>query len=172
MTVLLSIGAAAALLLAAGAANLPYAGPLRWRAASPAGWASLTAPASLARLEAPYNIPPGLPFTLEISARAANDGGFWGVWLDTPGTTWQALVSADGYLSVGTDSHPHWFEFMHLLPAAPNRLYLHVDGGGVAALRINDELAWAGALAAPLRWGVVSAGGGSAAWDFIRLYHK
>lgn len=171
MTVLLSIGAAAALLLAAGAANPPYAGPLRWHAASPAGWASLPASAGPARLEAPA-APPGLPFTLEISARAASSSGFWGVWLDTPGAVWQALVSADGYLSVGTDAGPQWFEFMHLLPAAPNRLYLHVDGDGGAVLRVNDEIAWTGALAAPLRWGVVSAGGEPAAWDFIRLYHR
>ncbi len=171
MAVLLSIGAAAALLLAAGAANPPYAGPLRWHTVSPAGWASLPAAPGLTRLEAP-RAPARLPVTFEISVGAAAPGAVWGLWLGAADSVWQALVSADGYLSLAADGQQHWFEFMHIRPAAPNRLYLHLDRAGSAVLRVNDEIAWAGTLPAPQRWGVIFNDTAAAAWESIRLYHE
>jgi hypothetical protein len=168
---LLSIGVGAVLLLAAGAADPPHAGPLRWQAASPEGWDEDAAAPGLSFLEAPF-VPPDLPFTVEIGAYAGASGAIWGIWLGAADTVWHALIHTDGSLSLSSDDRPHWFEFMHILPTAPNRLYLHLDSDGSAALRINDELAWTGMLPAPERWGVVCADCAAVTWETMRLYSR
>jgi hypothetical protein len=146
------------LLLALGLADPPRAGSLQWQADS------------TAQINAPMALPAA--YTLELSAR--NDGpaeSAWGIRLTGTDQQIAFLIDNQGYLSVSTDEAPHWAEFPHIRPNASNQLYLHVEPGGAATLRINHEIAWEGTINAQ-SWSSAEHGQPLLDWLALSLYHE
>ncbi len=153
---LLFLGILAAL-LTLGLADPPRAGHLIAEAYAPASWALL-------RQHGEMILHTGLParpegtFTLELTT--ANHGtqeSAWGIWLETATGQLHFLVDNQGYFSVTEEAQPRWQPFMHLRSGAENKLYLHYPQPEAAVLRLNDEIAWAGALTLPpeSQWGFI-----------------
>ena len=127
-------------LLAAGLADLPRAGRLRWQAESPQDWATEHPAPELTLQAAPVDLPS--VFTLELTA--LNSGppeSAWGVVFESSHQRLIILIDNQGYLSVSEDHLPHWSEFRHIHPNDVNTLYMNVTSGGAATLRISDEIA-------------------------------
>lgn len=144
-----------ALLLAAGAANPPYAGPEHWNVNTINDWNVETARSDWRYWRAPRELP-AVPWTLELSANhLGHPGSAWGFWLAQRNQRWSFLVNNEGYLFFGSSDEPRWAEFIHVRRGGMNRLYLDVNDDGSATLRINDEIAWVGKLDVGHIWGVV-----------------
>ena len=157
-------------LLAAGLADPPRAGPLRWQAESPQDWTAEHADPDLTLYAAPVDLPP--VFTLELTA--ANSGppeSAWGVVFEGSGQRLTILIDNQGYVSVSSDNRPHWAEFLHSHPKQINKLYVNVASGGVATLRLNDEVAWEGVIDAT-HWSVAEYRQSAVHWGHMMLYYE
>lgn len=142
-------------LLALGMADPPRTGSLQWQADSPP--------------QAPLPLPAA--FSLELAA--PNDGlpqSAWGIRLDNKQPL-TILIDNSGYFSVSSDDVLHWSEFPHIRSNASNQLYLHVEPGGAATLRINHEIAWEGTVRAS-SWELAEYGQPVLDWDTLALYHE
>jgi hypothetical protein len=115
---------------------------------------------------------PPLPLTIDVSASnlASEDSG-WGVWVQAASADHVFLVDKQGYASISYSDHFNWAEFIHIQPVT-NRLYLYMDGSMQATFRINDEIAWTGALeiSSESHWGIASYNNPQLMWNDIRLY--
>jgi hypothetical protein len=80
---------------------------------------------------------PTPPFTIAVNGRSSAVAT-WGIWLDTQGKRFAALITRDGYLS--TDSGVTWREFPHIR-RDDNTLCVHVADGEMT-LYVNNEVAW------------------------------
>jgi len=123
-------GAALAVILAAGAANPPLAGPLCVEHVNPAPETTITLP------------PP--PYTLLIDGAISGEWrAWWGIAIDASPPV-RITITADAYFRVEpvlTDAT----SFFHIRPPGQNnQLYLDVRRSGQAELRINEEIAWQG----------------------------
>jgi hypothetical protein len=158
------------ILLALGLADPPRIGLLRWQASVPDNWPSKNLTQDMSLKLAPTDLPTA--FTLELSAR--NQGqptSAWGIQLIGQRDVLTILLNNQGYLSVSAEPQPHWQEFLHLRPDTVNTLYLHVETGYKGTLRINEEIAWEGPVAAST-WGVISYRQPQLAWEGLALYHE
>jgi hypothetical protein len=111
-------------------------------------------------------------YTLELTAR--NDGppeSAWGIRLASVEETLAILIDNQGYLSVSSDDKLHWAEFPHIRPFGDNQIYLHVERGGTATLRINHEIAWEGAVKART-WETAEHHQPALDWQTIALYYE
>jgi hypothetical protein len=107
---------------------------------------------------------------LEISASSRGlPASAWGIWLEAEDSTLWMLVSNESYLSISTDGNPHWMEFFHIYPRA-NKLYLHVESGNSVTFRVNDEIAWTGALVTGVSWGNVLFRNPDVQWYTISMF--
>jgi hypothetical protein len=107
-----------------------------------------------------------------VEITATNHGlpqSAWGIWLEADDSTVWMLVSNEGYLSISTDEIPHWSEFFHIRPTT-NKLYLHAESNNSFTFRVNDEIAWTGALATGVNWGVILYRDPDIQWDTISMY--
>jgi hypothetical protein len=163
-------GSLLVVLLALGVADPPRAGKLLWQTESTNGWELRPQSDDLSLLTAPILLA-GPPFTLELSAE--NSGAHasaWGIWLSTADGVWSLLINNEGYLSVGVNEKPHWAEFLHIRRNSDNKLYLNVESDGLAAIRINDEIAWEGMVNVRETWGIVLYCAPHLAWQTIEIY--
>jgi hypothetical protein len=156
-------GAGLALLLALGLANPPLGNPI-FRTAGPA--AAIPLASSLRVLAWPSEAgAPNLQSTQTIvitgwlSEQSAPLAA-WGVLLMP--SQQAILLSADAYLSL--PSQRGWQSFFHIRPAGQvNSLYLHVEArtstSDEITIRINNEIAWRGWVAAGQSLALVAGGG-------------
>lgn len=161
----LSMGGGLLALLALGMADPHPAGPLRWHTDTPHDWPLVDAGGNHTFLAAPTGLP-APPFTLDL--HAANTGSpysAWGLWIETESQPFIALIDNSGYVGL-----PDWQQFPHIQPDYTNRLTLDVGAVGQAVLRINDEIAWTGALAPGVSWGVILVDQPALRWHSINLY--
>lgn len=158
-------GSLLALLLSAGLADPPYAGPVQWSANSYTDWDVSAVNENLEVFRAPVTLPYD-DFTLEITAR--NNGGpasAWGVTL----SPLVILIDNQGYFSVTRRASPDWVEFIHIQPQQSNTLTLHIERAQ-ATLRINHEIAWSGDVATNSTWGIITFRQPQLAGEQIALY--
>lgn len=161
------------ILLALGLADPPYAGAMQWQTTAPEDWPAYSITQQQTCLAAPVTLP--RYFTLELAAENAGaPGSAWGVQLQHEDTAMTFLIDHEGYFSAAS-AQPQWAEFLHIRPGGHNRLYLHSAPNGGLTVRINDEIAWQGALPAQmenLRWCVVYHQQPRLAWEQISLYYE
>ncbi len=165
----LVLGILLLILLALGIADPPRAGELVWQTDTTSSWALSHDTGESWRYIAPIPLSE-VPFTLEITA--INNGvpaSAWGLWLRTTDGLQTFLISNERYMSVGNDDTPHWAQFVHIRTDT-NKLYLDVLANQSATFRINDEIAWQGALMPTSDWGIVSYGNAAIARQNIHLY--
>lgn len=138
LVTLVAGGAALAIVLSAGAADPPRAGPLQL-----AGQRD--------------SIPlPAAPYTLEAACTLPPEGdplAWWGVQLEIEtggeaGTVlYSAQISADAYFRL-PPFQPDATEFHHIRPPGQaNEIVVSVAVSGAAEVRVNHEIAWRGQLA-------------------------
>jgi hypothetical protein len=171
---ILTSGVVVVILLSLGLADPPRAGngELLWQTTSASDWQLGEGWGDFQLYYAPLPLS-AVPFTLELTAN--NNGSAdsaWGLSIETLEGQWTAVISNEGYLSVTTDSQPRWVEFLHIRPFNENKVYLHVETGGAATLRINDEIAWESHLAVSegAGWGVVHYRQAQLTWQQIGVY--
>lgn len=146
------------LLLAAGAADPPLAGPLRWRQEAPRDGCLDVGVISLPNLQ--------LPFTIILAATRRDDADpfdTWGLWLADPvdGPRWEILPP--GYYRTQGETFP-----FHHVVAGRNELRLDL-GGGAFQLWLNREQAVGGEWTdSATDWGMI--GGGTICWHSLALY--
>lgn len=173
MTIFVMLGGVILIsLLSLGIANPPRAGSLYWRAESVDDWQLWQEAGDFELLSAPTSIPM-TPFTLELTAdNSGTADSAWGIALQTSNELWTLLVSREGYFSISTDDRAHWAEFLHIRRTGSNKLYINVDEHGAATVRINDEIAWKGALsmAENAAWGIVHYRQPHLSWSSIDIY--
>jgi hypothetical protein len=140
-------GIVLALILSAGAADPPYAGPIWFSDGTPI---SLDVPAS-------QTIPAGNPivlptgsYTLEISAAYSADSDPMAGWAISFVKADQVVLEIwlynDAYFSM-PPVFPDSASFFHIRPAGKvNQLYLDRRANGDAVLRFNREIAWHGKI--------------------------
>lgn len=160
------------ILLALGLADPPRAGTLQWRVESPVDWTETqTQSEDWTFSPAPVQLPTA--FTLELTATnhgASNSA--WGIQVFDAKATQTILIDNQGYFSVSSNAEqPYWRAFIHIRPAAANKLYLHVEPDQQATLRINDEVAWEGRIKAST-WQLVSYQQPQLNWEQIALYYE
>jgi hypothetical protein len=186
LSLLLSLGVVTGgtlliVVLAFGAADPPRSGVLVWQANSDEHWQTKYAEDSSTFYQAPVSIS-SLPFTLELAAEnKGSPDSAWGLWLETEPDLWLVLVSREGYFAAGSthgdqgryslsNSILDWREFLHIRPRT--KIYLHVDAGSSATLRLNDEVAWTGTLtfSSEISWGIIHYKLPKLNWQQIQLY--
>ena len=119
------------LVLAAGVADPPRAGPLAWQAG----------PLTLESGGAPYKILlPSRPFTLEITATLQGDPtADWGVDLSA-----RYGIALNGYRFLRIPHPDSDFQpFIHVRDGR-NKITLYVPANEPVTMRVNDEIAWKG----------------------------
>jgi len=67
----------------------------------------------------------------------------WGVEVGAGASAKQLLIDPQGYVS--DQSQPDWRPFIHVRPGG-NRMLVLVESDGRVVWRVNDEIAWSGAL--------------------------
>jgi hypothetical protein len=131
------------LALAAGAADPPRAGPLKWQHEP---IAPLVIPPNHTTIIATLDLP-AAPYTLEVTAQfsaLSDPGAKWGIVF--PQSNSGIFIDSQGFFSV-PPSVPDSMPFMHIRPVGhPNKIALNVEQNGQATLRINDEIAWRGEI--------------------------
>lgn len=146
-------------LLALGAADPPFAGPLAWEQVAPAGECLSTTALVLPDLY--------VPVTVVLRARVETPPAAlttWGLWLDTPESPLRWEVLPPGYFRYAGQTHP----FFHVHDGMNDlRLDLAEDS---AQLRLNQELAldMPPASLATANWGLVDRPG--VCWQGIAVY--
>src|SRR5579871_3666740 len=161
LAVIMILGAAGVLALAAGAADPPRAGRLIWddgplREVAVPARSSFTLD-SIVELPAP-------PFTLEITAQFAarsDPAAAWGLQFNSAASG----VMLDGYRFMAVlpgDLAP----FIHVRgPGESNKITLDVASQNQVTLRINDEIAWSGIISSLRTIKIVARGGAeNSAW--------
>jgi hypothetical protein len=171
---ILTSGVVFVILLSLGLTDPPRAGngELLWQTTSAQDWQVGERWSEFQLYNAPLPLS-AVPVTLELTA--SNNGtaaSAWGISIETLEGQWTAIISNEGYLSVTTSSEPRWVEFLHIRPFNENKVYLHVETGGAATLRINDEIAWEShlALSEGASWGVVHYQQTQITWKMIAVY--
>jgi len=142
-------GLIAVIVLAAGAADPPRAGPRRYE--------NSTAHTLIARANSGTQFEPEsvvLPngaFTLEVSGRLSPDSdpsAAWGIELSDDQTRYSALLNGFRQYAV-MPSQPDFAPFIHVrADGESNKITLDVRGDSSATMRINDEVAWTGRIGA------------------------
>ena len=142
------IGAMGVALLAGGLADPPRAGPLVW-SIGPQTDLGVPPHYSIAASR-PLRLSP-VPYTLEVTAQFSQDGdpaAAWEIVWDKPAAPFRVRLDSQGFISVAP-SQPDSMPFIHVRPIGqPNRITLNVDATGQGVVRINDEIAWRGAVPA------------------------
>lgn len=136
--IIIGIGIMGAVALAAGAANPPKAGSRVVQI--PAGTTEIALPDP--------------PYTLELAGTLPADSdplAAWGATLTGSSTILRVQVNGFGFFSV-TPGQPDFTPFIHLRPAGKlNTIRLDVEPTWETILRLNDEIAWRGKIAAVQR---------------------
>jgi len=145
------IGVVGVVLLSAGLADPPRAGPLVSSLESQESQTVLELlpdPADHYITSRPIALP-HRPYTLEVTAQFSGDSDLAAVWeivWDNPTAPFKITLNSQGYFSV-VPPLPDSMPFFHIRPVGqPNRIALNVEPDGQGTLRINDEIAWRGAV--------------------------
>jgi hypothetical protein len=153
-------GTLMALLLAAGLADVPYAGPLQWEMVAAEGGCLDIAQIELSALV--------LPVTVELTARVENDAAevaAWGVHVGE-GEAGHWEVVAPGYVRYGGQTHA----FLHVVEGW-NTLRLDLAPDGAYTIRVNEERASEGRLVdAVTSWQPIADPG--ICWSRLALFGK
>jgi hypothetical protein len=158
----IGVGLVTAVLLSGGAADPPRAGRLIWQA-GPLPDAAASVYYSTV-VGGPVDLP-ARPYTLEVAGQLAagsDPAASWGIACDTgesAGPPFSITLDGQGFFSF-PPFQPDSVPFIHIRPAGEsNKLALNVEASGQATLRINDEIAWRGAVPDARRAQIVLVGG-------------
>jgi hypothetical protein len=157
---IIGLGAVTAILLSLGIANPPRSGTLVQEFGS---LSSMAVPANYTTEIGSSIALPGRAYTLEIAAQTSSDVT-WGITFKGA-SPFKVNIDSRGFFSVPPfvpDSTP----FIHIHTES-NKVALDVDATGQATLRINDEIAWRGAIPAAAAARIHVTGGRKAASQFI-----
>lgn len=110
------------------------------------------------------------PIVIEVSASAQSLTADWGIWIRTQNGILPFRLRSDGYFSLTPGFG--WQQFIHIRPQT-NTLTLSISPhpNRYGTLRINQEIAWSGSIAANVsEWGILRPENDRITWHSIRLY--
>jgi hypothetical protein len=163
-----AVGLLLLLILALGAADPPHTARLQWQAGKPQDWPQEQINSDLLLDHALGTLPTVFTLELNVQNSGAADSA-WGIALTSDLPT-LVLIDNQGYFSLESGYIPHWREFSPIRPGQNNSLSLSIADSREATVRINEEIAWTGHIAAGATWAVAYFRAPVITWRALAYY--